>query len=72
MTKTAFGLASGVALVVVTLIAVALANLPAAEGATSAEPNAAANCPLTQVAQDQGYGITRTVARRVCGSAVAR
>ena len=70
MTKTVFGLASGVALIVVTLIVVALANVP--EGAISAERNpAAANCPLTQVAQDQGYGLTRTVARRVCPSAGA-
>ena len=68
MTKTAIGLMSGIALVLLTLIAVAVTNLPQAEGAV-ADHTVAENCPLKQVAQDQGYGIARTVTRPVCESA---
>ena len=69
MTKTAIGLFSGIAIIVLTLVVVALTNLPQAEGAVAPESATTAECALKPVVQDQGYGIGRTVQRRVCDSA---
>jgi hypothetical protein len=72
MTKTAIGLFSGIAVIVLTLIVVALTNLPEAEGAVPPESATTAQCALKPVVQDQGYGIGRTIQRRVCESAAAK
>ena len=67
MAKSAvFGLASGLAVVILTLIVVAVVNLPQASGAVSATRSSEARCGLADVTQDQGYGISRTVKREVC------
>jgi hypothetical protein len=72
MTKTAIGLFSGIAIIILTLVVVALTNLPEAEGAVAPESATTAQCSLKPVVQDQGYGIGRTVQRRVCDSAPAK
>ena len=58
MAKSAvFGLASGLAVVVLTLIVVAVVNLPQASDAA-----ASGDTPLChEVVQDQGYGLVRSV-----------
>lgn len=66
MAKSAiFGLASGLAVVVLTLIVVAVVNLPQASDAA-----ASGDAPRCQEAvQDQGYGLVRPVRREGCQSA---
>ena len=72
MTKTAVGLFSGIVVSVLTLVVVALTNLPQAEGAVAPESATTAECALKPVVQEQGYGIGRTVQRRVCDSTPAK
>lgn len=60
------GLVSGLAVVVLTLIVVAVVNLPEASGAAPATRVKANRCGMADVAQDQGYGIVRTVNAPVC------
>ena len=69
MAKSAvYGLISGLAVVVLTLIVVAVVNLPQA-AAVSAPRNPSVHCSLADVTQDQGYGLSRTVKRQVCSAA---
>lgn len=60
------GLLSGLAFIVLTLIAVGIVNLPAAEGADAAQLRATGECHQIRVALDQGYGIARSVDRNIC------
>lgn len=66
--SAALGLLSGLALVVLTLIAVGIVNLRQSGQAVSAELQATTGCRQGQVVQDQGYGLTRGVDRSICGS----
>ena len=69
MSKSAvFGLISGITVVILTLIVVALVNLPEAEGAGAQRIRRGSGCHGVPVAQDQGYEITRMVIRKVCES----
>ena len=63
MAKSAiFGLASGVAVVILTLIVVAVVNLPQASDAA-----ASGDSPrCVEVAQDQGYGLVRPAKHESC------
>lgn len=70
MRKSAIvGLLSGLAVVILTLIAVGLVNLPDAEGAVATPLRGTDPCHAVEVAQDQGYAITRTVVRDICAPA---
>ena len=62
------GLMSGLTVVVLTMIVVALVNLPEAEGASAAGSASKAECHAVQISQDQGYEITRKVVRDVCAA----
>ena len=67
MSKSAvLGLISGLTVVVLTLIVVAVVNLPQAEGAVSSFRATGVRCAVSDVAQDQGYGVTRVVKQEVC------
>lgn len=68
MKTAAFGLASGLTLVILTLVGVALLNMPKAEGAVAASRFGIARCPVVAVAQDQGYGLAKTAYRHFCSS----
>lgn len=70
MRKSAIvGLLSGLAVVILTLIAVGIVNLPEAEGAVGTKLRGTDECHAIEVAQDQGYAITRNVVHDVCNSA---
>lgn len=67
MRKSAIvGLLSGLAVVILTLIAVGLVNLPDAAGAVATTLRGTDACHPVEVTQDQGYAISRTVVRDVC------
>lgn len=66
--SAALGLLSGLALVVLTLVAVGIVNLRQSGQAVSAELQATAGCRQGHVAQDQGYALTLEVDRSVCDS----
>jgi hypothetical protein len=69
MAKSAvFGLASGLAVVVLTLIVVALVNLPQSTDAAATMRSGNASC--AEAAQDLGYGLSRPAKHDAC-SAVA-
>lgn len=59
-------LSSGIFFVLATLIAVALLA-PRSAGAAVVE-SSPGSCPLTEVSLDQGYGVTRTALRPLCGA----
>lgn len=63
--SAAFGLASGLAVVVLTLIIVGVVNLPQASGASETR-EAQISCVPDAVALDQGYGIARKDHRDAC------
>jgi hypothetical protein len=63
--SAAFGLASGLAVVILTLIVVAVVNLPQASGA-SATRDAQVRCIPDGAVADQGYGIARTAHHEAC------
>ncbi len=63
MAKSAiFGLASGLAVVVLTLIVVAVVNLPQASDAEAS--GGRSRC--ADIVQDQGYGLVRPVKHESC------
>lgn len=63
MAKSAiFGLASGLAVVVLTLIVVAVVNLPQASDAEAS----GGTMRCREIAQDQGYGLVRTTKPGAC------
>ena len=69
MAKSAiFGLASGLAVVVLTLIVVAVVNLPQASDAAAS--GGAARC--VEAVQDQGYGLVRPSAHEGCQATADR
>jgi hypothetical protein len=59
------GLSSGIFLVLAVLIGVALLA-PRAAGAAVVD-GALVSCPLAEISLDQGYGVTRTALRPICG-----
>jgi hypothetical protein len=59
--KSIFGFALGVL-----LIGVALASVPGIVGVSAGEDAVSGSCPMTEVAQDQGYGISRVELRPIC------
>ena len=59
------GLSSGIFLVLAVLIGVALLA-PRSAGAAVVDGSLVA-CPLAEISLDQGYGLTRTALRPVCG-----
>lgn len=68
MAKSAvFGLASGLAVVILTLIVVAVVNLPQASGA-SASRDAEVRCVPDDSVMEQGYGIGRKAHHEACRS----
>ncbi len=68
MAKSAvYGLVSGLAVVVLTLIVVAVVNLPQASAVSLRDGGA--HCGVAEVVQDQGYGISRTIEKQVCSTA---
>jgi hypothetical protein len=70
MAKSAvFGLASGLAVVVLTLIVVGLVNLPQASDAAATLQSKDARC--VEAVQDLGYGLARATKPDSC-SAVSR
>lgn len=69
MAKSAvFGLASGLAVVVLTMIVVAVVNLPQASDAAASGD--APQC--REIVQDQGYGLVRSVKHEGCQTAADR
>lgn len=67
MSRTAFfSFSSGIFVVLATLVAVALLNLPKTAGAAVAMSD---SCPMTEVSLDQGYGVSRTAYQPVCREA---
>lgn len=64
MSRTAFfSFSSGIVLVLATLVAVALLNLPRTAVADTEA------CPMAEVSLDQGYGLSRTAFQPVCRGA---
>jgi len=63
--KAVFGLTSGVAFVVATLIGIALSNQPQAADAAALQ-GALGPCPLAEISLDQGYGVSSKALRPVC------
>jgi hypothetical protein len=59
--KSLFGFVLGVL-----LIGVALASVPGIVGVSAGEDAVTGSCPMTEVAQDQGYGISRVELRHIC------
>jgi hypothetical protein len=51
------------------IFAVALIGAPAGESlaAREAQPGVSASCHIEEFALDEGYGISRKIARHVCG-----
>ncbi|MDX7950772.1 hypothetical protein P7D22_06215 [Lichenihabitans sp. Uapishka_5] len=67
MAKSAiYGLASGLAVVVLTMIVVAVVNLPQASDA------ATSGTTCTEMAQDQGYGLVRPARHEGCQATADR
>jgi preprotein translocase subunit SecG len=65
MAKSAvFGLASGLAVVVLTLIVVALVNLPQSSDAAATFGSKAGRC--VEATQDPGYGLSRAARSESC------
>jgi hypothetical protein len=60
--KSIFGFVLGVI-----LIGVALASVPGIVGVSASEDTVTGSCPVTEVALDKGYGISRVELRHVCG-----
>ncbi len=67
--KAIFGLTSGVAFVVATLIGIALSNQPQAADAAVMH-GALSPCLLAETSLDQGYGVNSKELRPVCTQAV--
>ena len=62
MPRTALlGVSTGILIVLSTLVAVALLNLP-----KSADAGPAPYCAASDASAEQGYGVTRVVPRREC------
>jgi hypothetical protein len=59
--KSIFGFVLGVI-----LIGVALASVPGIVGVSAGEDAVTGSCAVTEVALDQGYGISPVELRRVC------
>ena len=68
--KAILGLSSGIAVVVATLIGVALFNPPQAADAAVIDGRLAP-CPLAEVSVDPGYGVSSKELRPVCAPARA-
>jgi hypothetical protein len=59
--KSIFGFVIGVI-----LIGVALASIPGIVGVSAGEDAVSGACPVTEVALDQGYGVSKVELRHVC------
>lgn len=65
--KGIVGLTSGIAMVVATLVGVALVNPPRADAAAVVQ-GALGPCPIAEVAVDSGYGVSTKALRPICAA----